>query len=545
MTTRGQFQFRNDNGRGGRRGRGTSRGRSRASRGPSRVGRGPNRTDGGPGGFLPRPPMPQSTAFNLDDIAKLIQQVNATVATLSNRMDRMEKDDVNKRLNRPTPASSKPLDVRPITVSNTTNPQSENGDFPNVCKCLYRLVQLQHHRDNWNTLPKAISERLQRFIDDINPPMPGDEFKKQLTTLTEEYASSIVQLVQQHIDMGIAQKEVEAGNLNRVDIDRATEVASKYLTTRLGKRLDPGKRSQLLKKATLTVGRLRQPPPFHVPQPVVATSHPSSPTQIQPDAQWEPVATSRPSISTAGSKRKAEGSANTTPTNNRFQVLATVHAADDIDIEPEDEEGEPSSSPPPIQHSAKKAKQSATRRNTGSGVKIFGGPKDDWTIQPAADTHTIVVGDSNLRRIKQIPAGWEIHCLPGAKFPDVTKAIESLPAEPKDNLTVIVQAGINHRNNYSKTTEQELDRLIHSLLVHSAVRRTIHIGISATPSMDFVNRAVLRKINDRFKHGLTAENCIEPLADDDVTTSSTDMQGIHYSDDTTDKIFSTVFNLDF
>ena len=528
MANRGQYNLRPEYIRDGYRGRGTSRGRSNGIRGRSRGTRGPSQR--GRGNFFTSS-TPQSAAFSLDDIAKMIQQVNSTVASLSNRMDRMEK--------KPEKPAVHPSKLQPAPTTRTSNPHSDNDDFPSVCKCLYRLVQLQHHHDNWKTLPKTINERLQKLVDDINPPMAGDDFKMQLSALTDEYAASIVKLVQQHINKGLVDKEAEAGNLNRGDIDRATEVASKYLTTRLGKRLDPVKRSSLLTKAAGSIGRLRQPPP-----PLVSRSHQTSPGLSNQDMQWEQTNSSRGPTGVS-SKRKADDSSHTTPTNNRYQVLATVHAADIIDVESDVENEERTASPPPIQRSVKKAKQSPARRSTDSGVHIFGGPKAEWSIEPATETHTIVVGDSNLRRVKGIPAGWEVHSLPGAKFQDVTRAIESLPTEPADKLTVIVQAGMNHRSTYNKDTEQEIDRLVHSSIVHPAVRRTVHLGITATQSMGFVNRSILRKINARFQHGLTTDNCIPPLECDDVTTSSTDMQGIHYSDDTVDKIFSTVFNQDF
>jgi hypothetical protein len=408
-------------------------------------------------------------------------------------------------------------------------------------------------------MPKSLQERLQKLVEDINPPMVDDGFRQQLKLATDEYAGRIVDLVQRHIRQHIIEKEIEAGRLNRSDIDRATEVATKYLTTRLGKRLDVSKRSTLMKTAAESIGRLHRPPPVLSRAPVQSSApavalQASSPPLPHMDTEWHVV----------GLKRKAGGSpasiSSTPPTSNRFDVLT----AND-DEEEEEEDVEHVSRPAVyarILHSTKKSRASPTARRTSpehssptastssppasSRVREYRGDKDQWKIQPAENTKSIIIGDSNLRHVSGVPDGWEVHLLSGAHFQHVTRAVKSIPQEPAGKYTVFIQAGINHRHRYDATVKKDIEDLAMALNMNQGIRRSLHVGVSVSNSLSSDQKENIRKINDEFKHCLQEENCIEPLQPDDVNISRNDIVfGIHHTAATTDKILGTLFELDF
>lgn len=506
------------------------------------------------------------SSFCLDDIGRMLQQLTTTVTGLSSRVEHLEKGGPDKRSGRPTTATITPAGPPP----STTYSLSHNNDFADVCKCLYRWVQLRHHEENWRTLPKSLNERIQKLVADINPPMVDDEFRKRLTAATDDYTKKMVQLVQEHITKQRIDKEIHAGALSRQDIDRATEVASKYLNARLGKRLDANKRTALLQEAAGFVGRMRHPPPG------LSTVSPQAPAVASPvavQASSPPLPLMDVEWNTVSQKRKARGSpastASAPSTSNRFIVLS---ADDDAEEEEEYDDVEPqtrlpTATRPQTLHSVKKIKPTPVIRitspahsqsptaptptdatatsTTGSRVRQYRGDKNGWSIQPADHTHSIIVGDSNLVQADKVPEGWEVHCMPGAHFRHVNEAVKSIPQEPTGKYVVFVQAGVNHRDRYDMTVKKEIHELVKTLTLNQGVRRVLHVGVSIPNSLSPEQKDNIDKINEEFRHCLQEEHCIQPIPPNEVNIVMNDRYGIHHTPATIERILGPIFALDF
>ena len=574
MATRGQQ-------RSHQRGRGYSRG--------LRVGgaRGSHQGDRGERFVQP------TSGFNFEDIHQLLQQVNNCVSILSTRVGKLENRGPDSITDKPTRATTR--SAGPSTHINNNVIHSTNPDFPEVCKSVYRQVQLRHHLDNWTSLPKSLQDRLKKLVQDINPPMSNEDFRRQLTAATDDYIDKIVDVVKRHMKQCLIQKEADAGGLSRVDIDRATDVATKYLTTRLGRRLDATKRTALVKNAADTIGRHFQPPPS-----LPANIQASSPPLPSMDDQWHVVGSPRTVPFTPG-KRKAQSSPIVTPTSNRFQILdGDVEDHDDDD---DDDDSDPSSLHPPVQHSTTKPRQEPTSKSRSvhpsqpvqpsakkaktfvpvqhspkqvqtarssrsllqdatskpasqpppksslasghphSGVQIYsdGGDDYDWRIHPHRDTHTVVVGDFNLRHITGIPDGWEIHCRPDANLYQTLQALHGLPKDPPGHYHVIIQSGINHRNDSSDSISCWVHRLVGALQRNPAVTEFRQLAVSTSHSMRSKHVTAMKFLNERFIHEITEENCLPPLLPEDVVTESDDPDGVCYTAETTAKIFTAIF----
>ena len=550
--------------RGFSRGRPGYRGNGRGGRGPyargpqgggwrgaTRDGSGPRR--GGVGSHGSQS-LPSAVPSGLED---LFRQLTTTVTLLANRIEHLEKGGPDRNTGKPTKAVITP--AGPPSTTTIAHTMSSNPNFAEVCKCLYRWVQLTHHQDNWKTLPKSLHERIKKLATDINPPMVDNEFRQRMNEATDDYANKMVRLVQEHIAKHKIDKEAHAGILSREDIDRATDVASKYLNTRLGRRLDANKRTALLKRASEFIGRMHKPPPHLPPVSVIVQGNGVSPIT---EDQWHTVT----------NKRKARSSPSSTlsttpPTSNRFQSLAMEEEDDD-----DDDDVEPCSPPAVVRtrvlHSAKKSKPAPASRSTpparppartasislatrlssisvDSRVKIFEGAKHTWSIQPNENTHSIIIGDSNLRKITKVPEGWEVHCLPDAHIKHVALAVSTLPQQPQDQYTVFIQAGINDRDNYDSTVEKEIEDLACLLAMNPSVRRHLHVGISVSSSLNPDQKENIKKINDAFKHCLEEKHCIPPLDPNDVEICRDDQYGIHHTSTTTEKIFHHIFAKDF
>lgn len=439
------------------------------------------------------------------------------------------------------------------TQHNGPSVQSENRDFSAVTKCLYRLVQLEHHDANWTKLPKAIDDRLKKLIDDINPPMSDEDFKRDLSKIVKEFGDRIATLARQHIGKKLNEKRAEAAGLDPSDIHRASEIASKYLDSRLGRRLDASRRATLLQSAVAMIGstRIQSTPP-------------------------QPMASSNNWITVTGTgradKRKASTSGST-PTENRFTALsddsndAENDGDDMIGVEP---------IPTEVMRSAKKKSRSRTTttgtttppqppRNTGMSTSAAGsvrtgptavihspavgrnpvivhkGPKKEWLILPDTMVHTIVIGDSNLRHMSNSPRGWQVFCLPGAHLNDITYALQQLKGNKK--YTAIIQAGINHRSHFDDSLESEFYTLMQQITASECsgnIQQTYHVGIPHTPCMSNDERRNTDRINDLFREAFKTGNCIPPPPDDEVEISDYDIRGIHYTEQTAHKIMDSI-----
>ena len=97
------------------------------------------------------------------DLRAIIRDMGNTIAALEDRLDSIRNNRIS-------------ADATAPAIRTTSN----NDDFPEICKCIYRWVQISHHQFNWKQLPKSIDERLKRLADDINPPMADENLVLRL-----------------------------------------------------------------------------------------------------------------------------------------------------------------------------------------------------------------------------------------------------------------------------------------------------------------------------------------------------------------------------
>ena len=85
------------------------------------------------------------------------------------------------------------------------------------------------------------------------------------------------------------------------------------------------------------------------------------------------------------------------------------------------------------------------------------------TLRP--DTTTLVIGDSNLRYIKEqdIPDNWQLIVLSGSKLSHAWNAIRSLP-DPR-RVTIVLMTGMNSRDNPTHKNNSEITDLVHAINV--------------------------------------------------------------------------------
>jgi hypothetical protein len=527
-------------GTSGRRGRGQARNRNRATnenddrqryhtannnndyrqrRGSSRGRRG----RGGRGSSRRRPDRTDNHGETSDDLRAAIADMGKTIKSLTDRLETLQRNRDDKAANH-----------QPTSARQPPSANSNNEDFPAVCKSIYRMVQLQHHITNWQQVPKMINERLTSLAADIRPPLADDGLRASIASLVDQFGTGLRALVTDHLHKTLADTESTAALLRRDDIERAKEIATKYLRGRLG-RLDDSKRKLNVDRAAEMIGAGRPATP---------------PTRPAPSADREDT-TSWQTATKTSRKRTAP---DTTPpplvtTRNRFDALTDDDIADEADDEENDVEMQQqqpmTSSSPTGQQPAVKKHRPATKDtiHTGAGVEIFRGPKDEWTLHIDDDTDVIVIGDSNLRPVTRVPPKWQVFALPGARLTHVVDAMQRTAIDASRHFTIVVQAGINHRLDDPSRMQVDLVALYQELKRQTYVDAVYFAGLSTPNGLPREEAENVNAFNTMALVTFGNEHYVEPLAKQHVRISMGDTYGIHHTTETANLIMESICNV--
>lgn len=486
--------------------------------------------DGGRNGYgQTRHGAKGSRSSETDVVRKLVTDLGRSINALSKRLDNIENRGPDRKRDGQTKATAK-------KAGPPSTERSNNDDFAAVSKSLYRIVQVRHHESNWEQLPKSIEQRLSKLASDIKPPVPDSYLQSALQAATTAYGKTIADIVRQHLERKRHELEAAAAKLNPVDVDRARTIAGKYLSTRLGKRLDDERRATMLDDAVAKIGSGHRPAAGALVQ---GGSDTRAETEFQPaPARRRPA--QRTTVETpAERKRKAE-STPPTAVQNRFEIFAEMERIEVLsdnedDIEPEVEIERQPARPAAPKPTPKKARTSTDSFRTRAGVHVYCGDKDQWTAAPEMATKTMVIGDSNMRDAPEVPDEWEIHSMPGAKLEHVTRLVRRM----KENLTddhslchVIIQVGINHRSHLSTVVcRYEMTNIMEEL--DDVGIRSSFCGISIPSKRPKAEVDRIREINEMARNQWPYGRYIEPLTDKQIAIKASDvMFRIHHTPET-------------
>jgi hypothetical protein len=135
--------------------------------------------------------------------------------------------------------------------------RSENEDFATLCKASFRYVQVTHHMTNWNSLPRGVERGLDALVQSIRPPMPSGELSSKLAALAADFGEKVCDVVRNHLVQCRVQVEQALLELDDKDADRAGNIVRRQLESKLGKKMEAGRRGQLLDEALQMVGAAR------------------------------------------------------------------------------------------------------------------------------------------------------------------------------------------------------------------------------------------------------------------------------------------------
>ena len=530
-------------------------------------------------------PQPQQipgtqTVNEMADLRGALQQIMVTLGHFTNRLENLE----TKNRGPDQPADSRPNNGQAHHQAGprtTTTQQkatkaavinvSTSCDFAGVVKGLYRSVQLKHHRTNWTRLPKAIHERLGRLVDDIRPPLPDEDVRRQLKAAADRFADEICKVVSDHLDRKQQQVVDQLQMLDATDCNKAQQIAVKYLSVRPGKRLQQEQRSVFLEEAAAIVGRNRQqaprpdadgfefqrkqrhaevqpsgslparepaaPAPIQISNSFQALQSMVEDVAVQPDVEVEADGAESEARSEdrkrRGSQSTASSTANVTSlsTERRKAIPADpkeTHTRAIPDAQPNSKRPCTKSTPPP-------PPPMPPRRHSLNHVSIHNGAfKDLWSLTPRASTSFLWIGDSNSRQFTNIAPDWEVHAFNGARLDHVADILDRMQKPPLTELEAIVVAiGINYRDDKQIKLDKDLER------IKTAVSQMNDIKIyfvlpSYADNLDLRQKAVIDAVHTDMKK---AAVCVAALDPTDVFIQPGDKFGIHYDSKTANKIF--------
>jgi hypothetical protein len=175
--------------------------------------------------------------------------------------------------------------------------------------------------------------------------------------------------------------------------------------------------------------------------------------------------------------------------------------------------------------------------HTAAGVHVFRGNKDEWSLAGLATKDFVVIADSNFRQAASVPASLEIFCLPGARLRHVTEALRSfIPTLRDSKVNVILQVGINNRDDSSVELDDSIDQLQDIVYHHPYIADFYFIGVSYPHSLDAAQKERIDQLNDAMLLYVTPDFFVHPLPETEVVIAANDRWGIHHTPGTVEKI---------
>jgi hypothetical protein len=427
----------------------------------------------------------------------------------------------SRKANKPV-SSDKQMKDKPVRDSE----MSENGDFAQMCKGLFKMVQLKHHSVNWHSVPLSVEKRLKNVFDNIRPPMADETFLKEMESVYQRAMMSLQTAVSEHISRQLDSMTEAVSCLDNSDNQKAKIKVDRWLVQRLGRRLADQRRNEYLDEMIQLVGVFRKENAETEMDETVAIADTPEPTVT------ETLVTESVTTESVATKTKGKRLLNASPDceKNKVQKLSQkvvdLTETDASDVEPEKS---------PV---AKKACQDAPEEDSNFFLytKCDEKEKQQWVIEPICESGILVLADSNMKAARSIPDGMEVHCLPGAALRHVVGALSRFPNS--GTYDVVIQVGINDRNLTPWEIDDEILRLTQALKAVANIRTSVALGLSCSTSLPENEQGSINHFNAEMKKMMTQEHWIPPRHD--VKIVQGDKWGIHHTPDTIDQILEDV-----
>jgi hypothetical protein len=401
--------------------------------------------------------------------------------------------------------------------------QADNPDFGQMVKSVYRYAQVSHHGRNWASTPKGVSLAIDKMVANIKPPMPTSELKNELAAFGISFAQQVTKAVQAHLDKCRVSVEQVLLKVNNSDSDRAIEVAEKQLRAKMGKKLKETDKKAWLTEAKNMLATQRES----------ESNNPSS----QPARNEEAMSVG---CITKPESNKGKPKAKGIPLY-KFSDLrgGTPHKRFRAEVSDEEIVALSSGDEEPT------LPQVAATQGTGTKPKVTvhnskqpHGPQ----VNIRENCKCLILGDSNLRKLSDLPEAFQVECYPGARFSTLNDVVKRLKL-PENVTHILIAAGINDKDSKNLSTQvlPQLDALVTTLKGTEKSLSFLEIAIPARASPR--QRESLRTLNLYVQDIIGKETMMlipHEIPEDQVGTCD---DGHHYDQSTVQKLAKCISNL--
>ena len=189
----------------------------------------------------------------------------------------LRRVDFARRATQPSRVTQNKTPMRVIT---------DNKDFEQIIRSVYKKCQLSHHTEVWKEVPLSIKRQLSVCFNFITPPCPDEDLKIQLTEIQNMALNNILQVVQSHINKQLVTTNKKLQEVNPLDASKAIVIAKRQLQRNLRKKVSDKDLSSWLDEASHTLegsainGSDGKSPPITL-TPSTANKTPYQPQQIE------------------------------------------------------------------------------------------------------------------------------------------------------------------------------------------------------------------------------------------------------------------------
>jgi transposase InsO family protein/predicted aspartyl protease len=192
----------------------------------------------------------------------------------------------------------------------------------------------------------------------------------------------------------------------------------------------------------------------------------------------------------------------------------------------------------PDRQGAASLRRGRTKQIAGRVVIHRSRREEKWAMAVAPSELVLVVGDSNLRPIAEVPENWVVHVFPGAKCRDVVELLQSMIVGRDFQLKrVLVQVGINHRNESTPVQDiADMRRVCRRLEIDF-----IYVGVPIPPNAPRWMIDGIRRLNEAA-HTEVGNLYLPPLSTSRIVLARDDPYGIHHDAATVSAVVHTMID---
>ena len=447
-------------------------------------------------------------------------------------------------------------------------PKSQNPDFGRLVNNINNCLRIQCQLQAWESLPHSIEKQIDSIFSNINLVLGNEYIGEKFTNISSNTKSEMVFAAHEHLMSQQLILRQDRLALDLTDIQWAGKVALARMLRRNRKinrnlcnqwlndelecsesPLESNKEAfEVVKKKHSSKRTAEERSPrvsiehnnVFTPLEALNTDE-NEGTDLEP---LEPLESNEAQSKSGNQTKKLKTSPSkqkNQKTNSQYNNSAASNNKEEIGLHATTEVLINTAT------SATTTPEQRTNLQHNTNKTVHYGNKDSWSVPHIKPTtKVLIIGDSNLRLIRDFPSDWEVHVYPGAYFRHAPEILKSVPA--RNNLEhLVIQIGINNRGWQWTNNQVDLNKTFAQTKRLGV--KTHYLGIAIPGNLSENHQDQLQRINDHARTKVGNRFYIKPLPTEQVRVISNknphghnDHDLIHYDQGTLDKITSNIIN---